>query len=185
MVSPHSDDFTTTHGGSMKLFISLTRKPSIDTIVRFAVSTNDPATAFIEYGDSLVFTPENWDIGIPVLVRGVYQANYTNTSSTNCGCENGTNFCDYSGGESSGNCVSCEEVKTADECWLYFNYQDMGDDDGDPVAFAGAQDCVDRCFSAAYQATEYNVDVTFLDTNDEDFSGHERPCLLLTSLEHW
>jgi len=41
--------------------------------VRFSVSTSDPATAYIEYGDLLVFTPENWDIGIPVLVRGVYQ----------------------------------------------------------------------------------------------------------------
>jgi hypothetical protein len=27
----------------------------------------------------LVFTPENWDIGIPVLVRGVYHA--ANSSS--------------------------------------------------------------------------------------------------------
>ena len=73
VVSPHSDDFTTTHGGTMQLFISLTRAPSDGTVVRFTVSTSDPATAFIEYGDTLVFTPENWDIGIPVLVRGVYQ----------------------------------------------------------------------------------------------------------------
>ena len=72
-VSPHSNDFTTTHGGTISLFVSLTREPSEDTVVRFSVSTSDPATAYVEYGDLLVFTPENWDIGIPVLVRGVYQ----------------------------------------------------------------------------------------------------------------
>ena len=73
VVSPHSNDFTTTHGGTISLFVSLTRAPSEDTVVRFSVSTSDPTTAYIEHGELLVFTPENWDIGIPVLVRGVYQ----------------------------------------------------------------------------------------------------------------
>ena len=210
VVSPHSDDFTTTHGGTVQLFVSLTRAPSEGTFVRFTVSTSDPATAFIEYGDTLVFTPRNWDIGIPVLVRGVYQSNYTNTSAGACGCENGTNFCDYlEDGNATGSCVSCDEVETAGDCWLRFNSRDMGDRMytrslhaaavGENVDSWGAKDCVDRCFSSRYQANprgqvdvltdgeivsyprdaasyarEYNVDVRFQDTTDEDFSGHVR-----------
>ena len=72
-VSPFSDDFVTDEGGTMQLFLYLNRAPSEGTVVRFTVDTSDPATAYIEYGDTLVFTPRNWDVGIPVLVRGVYQ----------------------------------------------------------------------------------------------------------------
>ena len=209
-VSPHSDDFTTTHGGTIQLVVALTRAPSEGTVVRFTVSTSDPATAYIEYGDTLVFTPRNWDVGIPVLVRGVYQSNYTNTSTGACGCEDGSNFCDYLGGDNTtGSCISCDEVETAGDCWLRFNSRDMGDRmytrslhaaaHGENVDSWGAKDCVDRCFSTIYQETprgqvdvltdgevvsyprdkayysrEYNVDVRFEDTTDEDFSGHVR-----------
>ena len=111
MVSPHSDSYTTAAGGTMELFIWLNRAPSDGTVVRFSVTTSDPATAYIVYGNTLVFTPENWYIGIPVLVQGTYQANYSNTS------------------------------------WA------------------------DK--TNAYES-DYNVDIRFLETNDEDFSGHIR-----------
>ena len=108
-------------------------------------------------------SPRNWDTGIPVLVRGVYQSSYTNTSAGTCGCEDGTNFCDYlEDGNTTGFCVSCDEVETAGDCWLRFNSRDMGDrrytrslhaaSVGQDVDSWGAKDCVDRCFSSRYQA---------------------------------
>jgi hypothetical protein len=52
-----------------------------------------------------------------------------------CGCEDGTNFCNYDAGE-TGTCQSCDDFSTAEEC----------KGESSQLSAAGATDCEMRCF---------------------------------------
>ena len=78
----------------MELFAYLKRAPSPGTYVRYLVNTDDPDTAFIIQGHVLVFTESNWDIGVQVTAKGVYQTDYQHNMTEYLYDENGTQILD-------------------------------------------------------------------------------------------
>ena len=64
VLEKNSNNFTTDSGGTLALVATLNTQPQGD--VKYAVTTSEPAHAYA-LTESVLLTPENWNIGIPVI----------------------------------------------------------------------------------------------------------------------